>query len=224
MAGDRHEDRGSETRVVVIEDEPLTRGLLVSLLQGAGFVVESAGDAPSGVALIRDFEPAVILVDLGLGAGPGGIEVLTWAQHAAPGIAQIVLTNYPTAEVAGLAEGAIPPAASFLHKREMVNGESLVQAVRWALAGMPAIRHDHQAQTSPAQLLALLSPDQLQVLRMVAQGLSNAEIAIRRGTTPHAVETLFQRTLHTLGVTRDPGSNSRVMAARLFYELGGPPT
>jgi DNA-binding NarL/FixJ family response regulator len=64
----------------------------------------------------------------------------------------------------------------------------------------------------------VISATQGEILRMIADGLSNAAIARERGVTLRAAEALIQRTFSALGVKGDPDLNSRVIAVRLWQQ------
>lgn len=209
-----------QRRVLVVEDEPLIRTLVVSLLNHAGFACCEAGDAAAALKLLRAADPDAIVVDLHLGDGPGGVEVLTAAERIAPWVAMVVLTNAPSALAAGVDPRLIPQRAAYLNKHSLADSQLLLDALEGVLVDQ-APRRDDQDGDDP---FAGLSADQLSVLRMVAEGLSNAEIAARRGTTPHAVEQVFRRVLTRLGVPRDAAINPRVLAARLYYARATHPT
>ena len=66
------------------------------------------------------------------------------------------------------------------------------------------------------EVYPVLSSVQADTLRLMAQGLSNAGIAERRGTTLRAAEASVQRTLHALGIESRPDMNSRVLAVRMW--------
>ena len=203
-------------RVLIVEDEPLTRGLVAGFLEAAGFLTAEAETAQRAIKQLREWDPDALIVDLSLGDGPGGGEVLAAAERIAPWVAVIVLTNSPTPALAGVASDLIPARAAYLHKRSVLGGDLLLRALESALADEPPRRDDSKADDP----LTRLSADQLEVLSLVAQGLSNAEIAVRRGTSPHAVEQVFQRVTRALGIPRDASVNPRVAAARIFYARG----
>ncbi len=203
-------------RVLVVEDEPLIRSLTLSLLANAGFEplgVETAADAIVG---LRDFDPDALLVDLDLGEGPGGAEVLAYADRYAPWTALVVLTNAPSPEVAGVDSRLIPARAAYLHKRTLGNAALLLETLEAVLRDQKP-RRDDTASTGP---LSALSRDQLEVLRLIAAGLSNAEIAARRGTSSHGVEQIVQRLILRLNVEKGSANNPRVQLAKLYYAHG----
>lgn len=198
--------------MLVVEDEPLTRGLVVALLESAGFETRNAADARTAIKLIKQWDPDGLVVDLTLAGSPGGAEVLAAAELLAPGTALVILTNAPTPAAAGVNPRDIPPQASYLSKREVLSGQLLLTTLEEAFAELPP-RRDDQDSTDP---LAALTPDQLEVLRLVADGMSNSAIAAHRGTSSHAVELMVQRILRLLGLGKDPDTNARVLAARIY--------
>jgi DNA-binding NarL/FixJ family response regulator len=206
-------------RVLVVEDEPLIRSLTLSLLSNAGFDVAGVDTANAATKALEDFDPDAILVDLDLGEGPGGAEVLAYADHHAPWIALVVLTNAPSPEVAGVDRRLIPARAAYLHKRSLSESSSLLKTLEEVLQDHQP-RRDDSVASGP---LSSLSRDQLEVLRLISAGLSNAEIAARRGTTSHGVEQIVQRLIARLGVERGSTTNPRVQLVKLYYAHGPNP-
>jgi DNA-binding NarL/FixJ family response regulator len=203
-------------RVLVVEDEPLIRSLTISLLENAGFAALGADTAGGAITALRDFDPDALLVDLDLGEGPGGAEVLAYADRYAPWAALVVLTNAPSPEVAGVDRRLIPARAAYLHKRSLADASLLLDTLEGVLRDQ-APRRDDSADSGP---LSALSRDQLEVLRLIASGLSNAEIAARRGTSSHGVEQIVQRLISRLQVEKGSTTNPRVQLAKLYYAHG----
>ena len=75
------------------------------------------------------------------------------------------------------------------------------------------LRHDRDVHS-----LSNLSRSQLDLLHLAALGLSNTEIAARRGTTVRAVENLFKRAIDSAGIEVGPGEHGRVLAVRKYIE------
>ncbi|MCE1173005.1 MAG: response regulator [Propionibacteriales bacterium] len=203
-------------RVLVVEDEPLIRSLTISLLENAGFDAMGAGTAADAIAALKSFDPDALLVDLDLGEGPGGAEVLAYADRYAPWAALVVMTNAPSPEVAGVDARLIPARAAYLHKRSLADAELVLETLEEVLRDQ-APRRDDVAASGP---LSGLSRDQLEVLRLIAAGLSNAEIAARRGTSSHGVEQIVQRLILRLEVEKGSAMNPRVQLAKLYYAHG----
>lgn len=206
-------------RLLIVEDEPLIRSLTMSLMETAGFHTLGVATAADAIAGLREFDPDALLVDLDLGDGPGGAEVLAYADRYAPWAALVVLTNAPSPEVAGIDGRLIPARAAYLHKRTLADAELLLETLEGVLRDQAPRRDDSQA-LGP---LSALSRDQLEVLRLIAAGLSNAEIAARRGTSSHGVEQIVQRLILRLHVEKGSATNPRVQLAKLYYAHGPNP-
>ncbi len=207
-------------RVLVVEDEPLIRSLTISLLDSAGFIAHGVANASDGISGLRDFDPDALVVDLDLGEGPGGAEVLAYAERYAPWVALMVLTNAPSPEVAGVDARLIPARAAYVHKRSLAEADVLIDILEGVLRDQEP-RRDDAAKDGP---LSSLSRDQLEVLRLIASGLSNAEIAARRGTTSHGVEQIVQRLIQRLRIEKGSTINPRVQLAKIYYAHGPNPT
>jgi len=95
----------------------------------------------------------------------------------------------------------------------------IVKALESALADdLPSV-----SDVAPDSPLARLTPAQMAVLRMVAEGWTNAEIAAKRGSTVRAIEKLTHRTIVSLGITEDSRRNARVEAVRYYVAAFGVP-
>src|SRR5918912_1447358 len=103
-------------RVLIVDDHPLTREALASLLEQHGFdVAGQAADGEEAVELARSLQPALVLLDLSM-PGLGGLEALPLLREAAPACEVVVLTASGTEEnlLAAIRGGA----AGYLLKSE----------------------------------------------------------------------------------------------------------
>ena len=209
-------------RVVVADDQALVRtGFRMILTAGGVDVVAEAATGAEAIDAVRRTRPDVVLMDVRM-PEVDGLEatrrILTGAA-AAPRI--VILTTFDLDQYvyAALAAGA----SGFLLKD--VTPEQLVAAVRMVQDGdallAPAItrrlvqrfaRRDPQA--GPHRDLATLTPRETEVLRLLARGLSNAELAATLHLSEATVKTHVARILGKLGL-RD-----RVQAVVVAYETG----
>ena len=211
---------GSWTRnALVVEDEALISGLLVQALESHNFEVRAAASAVEAKRILQDFEPDLALLDIDLGPGPTGIDVahIINARHKGTGI--IFLTKYPDARSAGIDESAIPKHSAFLRKELVGKPEVLLKAINAVLVEEREVRQDK----SPDRPLASLSKTQMEVLRLLASGYTNAEIARRRNKTLSSVEQLLKATFTKLGIQGTDESNPRIEAVRIFIHAAGIP-
>jgi DNA-binding NarL/FixJ family response regulator len=211
-------------RVVVADDQEIVREGFAALLatQPDLAVVGTAADGEEAVRICRDERPDVVLMDVRM-PGLDGIEAarrLTSDGDARTRV--LMLTTFDLDEYVydALAAGA----SGFLLKD--VTAEHLFEAVRIVAAGealiAPTVTRrliDEFARLRPQlpvrpERLSELTPRETEVLRLVAEGLSNAEIAERLVVTKETVKTHVSRILGKLDL-RD-----RSQAVVLAYETG----
>jgi DNA-binding NarL/FixJ family response regulator len=170
----------SAARLVVVEDHALTRAGLRTALEAAGWsVVAEAADGPAGLAVILAERPDVAVVDLGL-PGLDGIALTREIKGSGLATRVLVLTMHELdAEVlAALAAGA----DGYCVKSS--DPALVVDAVRTVAAGGayfdPKIAHIVLRRFSgAAPASSPLTPRELDVLRLIADGVGNTEIAER---------------------------------------------
>jgi len=210
--------------VLVADDQALVRaGFRAILEQQPGITV--AGEAIDGrdaVHLASHRHPDVVLMDIRM-PGMDGLEATRriLAEAGDEPIAVLMLTTFDLNEY--VYEALRAGASGFLLKD--VVPEDLIAAVRVVARGdaliAPAITKrliEQFARTAPPSMppaeLALLTPRELEVLTLVARGMSNAEIAGELVLSEATVKTHVKRVLTKLGV-RD-----RVQAVVMAYEAG----
>ena len=211
-------------RVVIADDQTLVRGGFRMILGAAGIpVVAEAADGAQAVAAVLKYRPDVVLMDIRM-PEMDGLEATRRILAAPAGrdCRIIILTTFDLDQYvyAALTAGA----SGFLLKD--VTPEQLVAAVRLVRSGdallAPSITRrlvERFAPRAPAQPgvhadLSELTPRELEVLRLLARGLSNAELATELTLSEATVKTHVGRILTKLQL-RD-----RVQAVVLAYETG----
>jgi DNA-binding NarL/FixJ family response regulator len=211
--------------VVIADDQALVRGGFRMILNSAGIVVlAEAADGKEAVAAALKHRPDVVLMDVRM-PGMDGLEATRHIlaarspDAAAGGPRIIILTTFDLDQYvyAALTAGA----SGFLLKD--VSPEHLIAAVQLVRTGdallAPTItrrlveRFAPRA-ASPGHDLSALTPRELEVLGLIARGLSNAELAASLTLSEATVKTHVARILTKLGL-RD-----RVQAVVLAYETG----
>jgi DNA-binding NarL/FixJ family response regulator len=209
-------------RVLLADDQALVRAgfrLILDLAPGIE-VVGEAGDGKEAVALAKQLEPDVVLMDVRM-PDVDGIEATRRLRLAGLATRVLVLTTFDVDEY--VYEAVRAGASGFLLKD--APREQLVAAVQTVARGeallAPAITQRlierFVARPSPADAapaLAELSSRELEVLRLLARGLSNAEIAEQLVVGEATVKTHVARVLRKLDL-RD-----RVQAVVFAYECG----
>lgn len=194
----------SEIRLLLIDDHEIVReGLMTLLAEEADMlVVGQAASGRQGVQMACDLQPDVILLDL-LMPEMDGLQTLRELRVAHVHSRVIVLTSYTDDQHVqpAISAGAI----GYLHKN--VLKAELLHAIRMAAQGKPAL--DSAAQDalmrqargdSNPPAIALLTARELEVLKLVAQGMSNKEIAGALSLTEGTVKGYVSAVLSKIGV------------------------
>ena len=209
------EDNRPVSRVLIVEDDGFTRMLLASQVEQFGHVVAAAeATATEGISAAREHDPEAALLDLDLGRGPTGIDVALALRDELPRVGLVLLTTYADVRLIG-DQRALPSGALTLVKRALTDSEQLAAALRVVIADPLGDR------TQSANALARLSDNQVELLRLVASGFSNAEIARRRHQSESAVIKALGRLVDRLQLHPGPGDNQRVLLTQCYFTLTG---
>jgi DNA-binding NarL/FixJ family response regulator len=207
-------------RVLIVDDQPLARAGFKAVLQATGTidVVAEAENGEHAVELARRHSPDVVLMDIRM-PGMDGIE----ATRRMPRQKVLILTTFGLDEY--IIEALRAGASGFLLKDAPV--EELIRAVRTVAAGdaqlSPAVTRrllEQVARRLPAAVtrdtaaLAELTEREREVLRLMAVGMSNAEIASALMVSEPTVKT------HVSSVLQKLGLRDRVQAVIYAYENG----
>lgn len=218
-------------RILVVDDHTLfRRGLTALLSRDAQFrVVGDAADASEAQRRAQELQPDVILLDNHL-PGVSGVDALPALREAAPGARILILTV--SEDENDLAAALRNGASGYLLKT--IEGDALSSAIRRAMQGehvvaqemtgklvaayrsaaaMSSASGDTEPPTPPAPLSSL-SPRELDILRCIAAGDSNKEIARKLSIAEATVKIHVQHILRKLDVS------SRVHAAVMASECG----
>lgn len=202
-------------RIVVADDHPLYRDGVVNTLRSAGLeVVGEASIARDAVRLVRDLTPDLALFDVTMPGG--GIHAAGEAIAASPATRVVMLTVSEDEDdlVAAIAAGA----SGYVLKG--VAGRELVAILRRIAAGdryvsSPLAFAALQRRTAPHDdPIAELTDRERQILDLVAEGLSNAEIGDRLSLAEKTVKHYMTAVLGKLD------ARSRVEAALIGYKAG----
>lgn len=213
--------RASGLRVLVVDDHDFARSGLVSMVRLLGCdVVAEVATAAAAVRAARLAEPDVALVDLDLGDGPTGIDLVHALRRLDSTIGLVVVSSYEDPRLLGDDQQRLPSDAVYVVKRTIDGPGALGRALRQASGIDGAVVVSSPPACVDARL-ASLSTQQAEILRLVAAGCSNAEIARRRQITEPAVAKAVARLIRHFDLQADHTQNQRVLLVHLYHRLSG---
>jgi DNA-binding NarL/FixJ family response regulator len=211
------------TRVLIVDDHPLTRDALSALLTQHDFsVVGVAADGEQAIAAARELQPDLILLDLSM-PGIGGLEALPLLREAAPGCEVVMLTASVAEE--NLLGSIRAGAAGYLLKTEPP--ERIVDFLRGAAEGEAAlsgsiarsllekVRDGSNGDGGvPDSIARALSAREVEVLLLLDDHLGTDQIAARLFISEHTVRSHVKSLLRKLGVSSRRQALEALAAAR----------
>ena len=202
-------------RVVVVDDHGLTLSAVSDSLEVNGLtIVARASGARDAVSAVLSHRPDALVIDLDLGPGPSGIHLAVSLRERLPKLGVVILSGYSDPRLFSSSLPAPPKGTIYLVKQRVADVATVVagvrESVRRAAAGDPS--------TVPA---VELSRAQVQVLDLIAQGLTNNAIAEHLCITEASVAKTINRIAKRLGVTQDAKTNTRGALTRRYFELVG---
>jgi len=197
------------TSVLVVEDDSFVRATVTTALKFHDFaVVDSVGTSVAAMDAFREHLPDVALLDLDLGGGPTGADLAVGMRRLKPDLGIVFLTSFEDPRLLDSRLTNMPERCGYVVKQSLQDTEFLAAAIR--------------GSDDPGEIPRVnLTASQAETLRLVAAGLSNAEIARIRVVEVSAVEKAIRRAADVLGIESDVTVNQRVALARAYYRMAG---
>lgn len=204
------------TRVVIVDDHRIVRqGLRRALADADVEVVGEAANGLDALDVVPELEPDVVLMDLSM-PGIDGVEATRRLRRLAPRAAVVVLTMHGETELVERARAA--GAVSYLVKGAGV--DEVIAAIEGAMEGRHVLSLPHpddqpvvdpelgsgparRGFTGPPSTAGgggLLTPRQLEIMQLIADGASTAQCAEALSITPKTVRNHLTRIYEALGV------------------------
>lgn len=207
-----HHNGAVPSRLLVVDDDDFSRTTVAAALAGQGLeITATASGVVEAMAVdVSDIDVAVL--DLDLGEGPTGVDLAHALRRSNPAIGIVLLTSFSDPRLLASSVRDLPAGSTYVVKQSLRDIRILTEAVAAAALG---------DETAAAVPRVPLSDAQVETLRLVAYGLSNAEIARVRVVTEKSVEQAIKRASIALDIESTPLSNQRVALARAFFSLTG---
>ncbi|GAT67069.1 luxR family transcriptional regulator [Planomonospora sphaerica] len=210
-------------RVVLVDDHEVVRRGVAALLDSEDDiqVVGEAGTAESAVTRITALQPDVAVLDVRLPDG-SGIDVCREVRSRMPGLACLMLTSF--ADDDALFDAVMAGASGYVLKQ--IHGSDLVGAVRTVASGQSLLDPQTTAsmlarlreQESRKDPLAVLSPQERQILDLIGEGLTNRQIGERMFLAEKTVKNYVSNLLGKLDMQRR--TQAAALVTRLKAERG----
>jgi len=188
------------TTVMLVDDHPLVRAGLTTLISTTDDL-EVIGEAASGeqaISIVDVREPDVVLMDLSM-PGMGGAEATRQIMGAHPQVRVVVLTSF--ADQDRVADALAAGAVGYLLKD--CDGREVLAAIRSAALGHAPLDARVAKALLPSatpRVSETLSVRELEVLRLVSQGLANKQIGRALGITERTVKVHVGHVFRRIGV------------------------
>ena len=209
-------------RVIVVEDDDFTRSTVVSALQiqGVDVVGQSSAVAPA-MMLFKEVKPDAVVLDLDLGAGPNGIDLAFAIRRNNSKVGIVILTTFEDPRLLHSKIPNPPPGTVYLVKRKVSEIGSLFKSIEKAIANAKTLKTDSKIKQEIAPELAKVTESQLETMKLIAEGLSNSEIAKVRGVTEKSIEQTISRLVAHLDLPKGASTNQRVQISKMYFRLTG---
>lgn len=208
-----------QMRVAVVEDDTFTRLTLSAALRSQGIdVVIETGSASEALQEFDRAQPHAVLLDLHLGKGPTGIDLANELRQKSPYLGVVILSSFENPRLLNPSLPTLPYRTVYLHKQDVTDILKIKEALRISLDKTERVPNQFGTATTA---ISALTDVQLETLRLMALGFSNAEIAKRRSVTEKSVELAISRLAKSLGVEKSATINQRVHMANVYFRALG---
>ena len=207
-------------RVLIVDDDSLFRELLELALSTDGTleVVGSAADGETGVRMAKTLAPDVVLMDIEMPGTLNGIQAAEEIQdkQIQPGI--VLLSAHDQHKYARDALERQGAGWSYLLKQSVSDVDTLVRAIEGSARGLVVLDPGvlRRIRPKPGSRLTNLRSQELRVLELMAQGLSNVAIAEELFVGQKTVENYSRGIYQVLGLSRNGIGSTRVQAVLAF--------
>lgn len=222
--------QANPVRVLLVDKDPFQLATLTASLRLHGEnIVGEASNISLAENLFRSLQPELVLIDLQPPAEEG-ILFLQKVRKVNPKVGIVIMTSCPDLRLMGLQERDIPRGITIILKAAVsdlslittalsasIEAAEMSSTISWVGAQPLTQGNSHMTAISD------LTDVQIETLRLVAQGLSNSEIARVRFVSEKSVEQIVARIAQQLRISPERGRNLRVILTSEYFKWAGVP-
>ena len=223
------EHPGPPLRLVVADDNDLLRQGVVSMLASLGFeVVAQAADADDLVRKVSAHRPDVAVIDIRMPPThtDDGLRAAVAIRESHPDVGVLMLSQYIEADYALELIGSDARGVGYLLKDRISDIDEFAEAIRRVATGGsvldPEVVRWMLGRKRDTSILSDLTPRELEVLGLLAEGCSNQGVAHRIVVSQRAVEKHETSILSKLGLPAEPEAHRRVLAVLAYLKEASP--
>jgi len=211
----------SEIKLLLVEDDQVILTMMSKAVEAEGFkLLGATTNVVSAMESFKKNQPDVAILDIDLGAGPTGIDLANKIRKINHRVGIVFCTSYKDIRFIKNESHYYPPHTVLLKKSDIVNLDKISNAIHEALE---LVRDADE--TKPDQLSEKfyknLTTLEIELLAMVASGVSNKNIAKERGISTKSCENAIARLAKKLDIPATENNNQRVLMTRKYFELSG---
>lgn len=219
-AQEREQPGALAVRVAVVEDESLMRWMVRRIVEARPDMrlVHEASGFTEGRDLVQPGTADVVVMDIDLGDG-NGVALATLLQQRDPRLGVLLLSAHDVLDLVLSVRDTSRRPWSYLSKKSSLEPVTLARAIHATARGEVVLDPElvERASARDGSALAELTAAQTKVLRLVAEGYSNAYVAEALGLSPRSVENHLHAIYKALDVPSEI-ANPRVMAVLAFVQ------
>jgi DNA-binding NarL/FixJ family response regulator len=217
-------------RVLVINDDAFELATLSAALRLHTInVVGEANNLAVAENLFRSLQPEVLIFDIQFD-GQEAVSLVKKLRKLNPALGIVITTACPDLRLLGISAKDVPVGSQLILKKSISNLEVIADAIRNSISiaknMSPAAwvdSHGSPHENAFASVLGAMTDTQIETLRLVATGLSNAEIGRVRFVSEKSVEQIVARIAGHFAIAPDRTRNLRVLIAGHYYKWIGAP-
>jgi DNA-binding NarL/FixJ family response regulator len=210
-----------QIELLLVEDDQIILTMMINAVKTDGFkVLAGTTNVVDAMESFNKNQPDVAVLDIDLGAGPTGIDLANKMRKINHRIPIVFCTSYKDIRFIKNESHYYPPHTVLLKKADIVNLQKFSGAIYEAI---DLVRDSDESVTNKLseKFYKNLTNLEIELLTMVASGVSNKNIAQVRGISVKSVENAVARLAKKLEVPATENSNQRVLLTRKYFELSG---